>query len=87
MVRILKAADEFKMGLENTDLATGRTRTDKHELRAYANTLLIASCHEIDTTAKGLKLIKNLSPTVMSVPVSKTAWADVVMMSVGFLLI
>ncbi|MCP3661557.1 MAG: hypothetical protein GY696_03510, partial [Gammaproteobacteria bacterium] len=42
MVRILKAADEFKMGLENTDLATGRIRTTNHELRAYAHTLLIA---------------------------------------------
>ncbi|MCP5017641.1 MAG: transposase family protein, partial [Ketobacter sp.] len=91
MVRILKAADEFKMGLEKIDpetgelkhptLATGRTRTDCHELRAYAHNVLIASCHEMDTTEKGLSLIKNLSPTVVSVPVSKTAEAAVIMMS------
>ncbi|MCP3668128.1 MAG: hypothetical protein GY696_37515, partial [Gammaproteobacteria bacterium] len=81
MVRILKAADGFLIGLENTDLAKGRIRATNYELRASAHTLLIASCHEIDTSAKGLKLIKNLSPTVMSLPVSKTARADVVMMS------
>ncbi len=41
----------------------------------------MASCQDIDTSVKGLKLIKNLSPRVMSLPVSRSAHVDVVMIS------
>ena len=65
MLRILMAADGFPALLKKN---RNQERASAIDIRASAHTLLMASCQDIDTSAKGLKLIKNLSPRVMSLP-------------------
>ena len=74
MLRILMAADGFPALLKKN---RNQERASAIDIRASAHTLLMASCQDIDTSAKGLKL----SPRVMSLPVSRSAYIDVVIMS------
>ena len=75
MVRVLQVADGFLAKIWQ------RERTSAKQLWKYAHIRLMSCCQDIDASAKGLNLIKNLSPSIAKLPVSSSTTVDVVVMN------
>ena len=58
-----------------------RPRLSVAELRKNAHIHLMSSCQNIDQSVKGLNLVKNLSPSIATLPVGPSTTATVVVMN------